>query len=119
MKRILSLISAGILLSSISLLAQTQKLRCEYLENPLGIDQTAPRFTWEFTTKQNPVSVKICVDTDSLALVKGRNNTWTSSNIASPQQLAIVCRQTLTIFPEILLEIGRQKQSNTECDCEF
>jgi hypothetical protein len=34
MKRIISLLSAGILLSSISLLAQTQKLRCEYLENP-------------------------------------------------------------------------------------
>ena len=45
MKRIMSLLSAGILLSNISLLAQTQKLRCEYLENPLGIDQTLPRFT--------------------------------------------------------------------------
>lgn len=98
MKRILSLISAGILLSSISLLAQTQKLRCEYLENPLGIDQIAPRFTWEFTTKQNPVSVKICVDTDSLALVKGRNNIWTSSQITSSQQLAIYTGKPLQSF---------------------
>jgi alpha-L-rhamnosidase len=102
MKRIILLLSAGVLLSNISLLAQTQKLRCEYLENPLGIDQTLPRFTWEFTTKQNPVSVKICVDTDSLALVKGRNNTWISDNISSSQQLATYAGKPYNLSKNII-----------------
>lgn len=50
-------------------------LKCEYLQNPLGIDTPAPRFIWRMDdNRQGARQTAYCilVDTDSLALTKGK-----------------------------------------------
>lgn len=64
-------------------------LRCEYLENPIGIDIPNPRLAWRL-----PLGVKeqkgysIVVGTDSADVAKGRGDAWESGFVASCEVLA-------------------------------
>ena len=50
-----------------------QRLRIEYLENPLGLDETKPRFTWELddarrSAKQTAYEIVVATDVGTLDL---------------------------------------------------
>jgi alpha-L-rhamnosidase len=49
MNKLTFLIFAALLLAPLAALhaAEVQNLRCEYLENPLGIDVAKPRLSWK------------------------------------------------------------------------
>jgi len=52
-------------------------LRCEYLQNPIGIDAAHPRFTWWVEDKRKgarQTTFQIIVGTDSLSVNKGTGN---------------------------------------------
>lgn len=59
-------------------------LRTEYLENPLGIDESKPRFTWKISSDKPNVSQKafqIIVDTIESEVASGRGRIWNSGSV--------------------------------------
>lgn len=62
------------------------KLQCEYLENPLGIDESHPRFTWQTVSEEPGLmqqAYQIIVGTDELDVSSGSGNVWESETIKS------------------------------------
>ena len=69
-------------------LLMVSNLRCEYLENPLGMDKIQPRFSWYISSNQRGTIQSayriIVVDTPE-AISKGNGNIWDSGKISSDQ----------------------------------
>ena len=66
-------------------------LRCEGLENPLGIDNAQPHFSWKITTKEPfaQTAYEIEVATDKNLLQSGKADLWTSGKVASDKSVMI------------------------------
>ena len=69
-------------------LAQTsiRQLLTETRENPVGIDQAHPRFSWQLTAEQRNVkqtAYELRVGEDSAALTQGKQLLWSSGTIHS------------------------------------
>lgn len=65
-----------------------QRLRCEYLQNPLGIDVTAPRLSWELLSAERgkaQSAYQIMVASDSALLVANKADIWDSKKVKSGQ----------------------------------
>lgn len=63
-------------------------LRCEYLVNPLGIDNDHPRLLWQLSDDRQgaeQTAFRILIGTDSAAVAKGESNIWNSGKINSGQ----------------------------------
>ena len=59
-------------------------LKCEYLKNPIGIDEGQPRFTWQLTSKEPGISQKgyqIVIGTTESDLYSNNDNVWKSDII--------------------------------------
>ena len=68
--------------------AAIKKLQVEYLTNPIGLDITAPRFSWQLESAERGVrqtAYQITVATDAACL----NPVWTSGKVASDESLHI------------------------------
>ena len=84
-------------LSFFSIAINAQKLsvsnlRCEYRQNPLGVDARMPAFSWELqSTQQNVLQTafRILVADDSLLLQKNTGNTWDSKKIISGASIQV------------------------------
>lgn len=67
-----------------------QKLRCEYLENPLGIDSPSPRFSWQLDDPRpgaRQTAYRVWVGTDSLAVANGLGDIWDTGSRRSDRML--------------------------------
>ena len=76
-------------------------LRCEYLENPLGIDAANPRLTWRMEdSRQGAVQTgfEIWVDKDSLALLNGTAQSWNQKKILGDANLILYAGKKLEPF---------------------
>lgn len=67
-------------------------LKCENLQNPLGIDKTVPRFSWKVKsikegTKQK--AYQVLVASDSKLLQKDQGDLWNSQGIDSPESVLV------------------------------
>ncbi len=65
---------------------QVTKLRCEYLENPLGIDCQNPRFTWQLESGEDNLmqsAYQLFVGTDSAEVANVNANVWNSGVVIS------------------------------------
>jgi alpha-L-rhamnosidase len=68
-------------------------LRCEYLENPLGIDVPQPRFSWNISGNLRGISqsaYQILVADSREALKDGTGNVWDSGKVPSDMLANIV-----------------------------
>lgn len=68
-------------------------LRCEYLENPLGIDVVHPHLSWELHSSERgsrQVAYQIIVSEDSLQLKRGEGNMWNTGKFTSAETFQIV-----------------------------
>jgi alpha-L-rhamnosidase len=68
-------------------------LRCEYLENPAGMDQPQPRFSWEILSSERGVlqsAYRIFVSDDPETIRAGHGNIWDSGKIQSDQMANVV-----------------------------
>jgi alpha-L-rhamnosidase len=89
-----------------ALLAETtqltvKQLRCEHLENPLGIDSPNPRLSWRMSDADAGTSQaawQILVDTDSLSVVDGAGEVWDSKKVSSDEMLTRFSGQPLEPF---------------------
>ncbi len=71
----------------------TQKLRCEYLTDPFGIDSTSPRLSWIINStqraeKQTAYQILVASTPDLLRQDKG--DLWDSGQVASEESAQIV-----------------------------
>lgn len=79
--------------ASISINHQT----CEYIENPLGIDVSRPRFSWTLNaTKRNQVQTgyEIIVSDNLNDIKANRGNVWSSGKMNSKQNTHVVFEGT-------------------------
>jgi len=59
-------------------------LRCEYLDNPIGLDVKSPRFTWQLESGNHGTyqqSYSLIVGTDENSVINGEGNIWESGVI--------------------------------------
>lgn len=83
--------------------AAIKKLQVEYLTNPIGLDITAPRFSWQLASAERGVrqtAYQITVATDAACL----NPVWTSGKVASDESLHI-CYAGPALTPLSLIHI--------------
>ncbi len=72
-----------------------QELRCEYLENPTGIDEISPRLSWTLRTTdslargQRQTAYRISI-ASSAALLKTRPDIWDSGWVGSDQMQQVL-----------------------------
>ena len=67
-------------------------LRCEYLENPLGMDVLIPRFSWVITSNRRDISqsaYRILVADSKEALKSESGNIWDSGKVPSDQSVNV------------------------------
>ncbi|MFH1745898.1 MAG: glycoside hydrolase family 78 protein [Planctomycetota bacterium] len=68
-------------------------LRCEYLVDPLGIDETAPRLSWEMVDSRRgavQTAYYILVADDRQKLDAGVGNLWDTGQVAGDESIQIV-----------------------------
>jgi alpha-L-rhamnosidase len=68
-------------------------LRCEYLEDPIGVDRPAPRLSWESDSsgrnwQQSAYQIFVADNPESLQA--GRANIWDSGRVDSSQSVGVV-----------------------------
>ena len=93
MKRSLCHISFCVLLiPCLSQNLSVTNLRCESAKDPLGVDATNPRLSWELKSNQRNVlqtGYRILVADDSLLLQKNIGNVWDSKKIISSASIQV------------------------------
>ena len=84
--------------------AQTAtELRCEYMDSPIGIDESSPRFTWRIDDQrpgEYQTAYRILVGTDSLAVANGEADIWDSGKVESGKVLAVFGGKALESFSD-------------------
>ena len=69
-----------------------QHLRCEYLTDPMGIDETAPRLSWEMDDSRRGASQRayqIVAATSSKALARDSGDLWDTGKVESDASVQI------------------------------
>jgi alpha-L-rhamnosidase len=72
---------------------QPDDLRCEYVTNPLGIDEPAPRLSWTLRSVQRgqiQTTYQILVASSESLLRQGRADVWDSGPVGSNQTTQVV-----------------------------
>lgn len=70
--------------------ATAVRLRCEYRENPLGIDVAAPRLSWGLESDfrgERQTAYRILVATSPEALAEDKGDLWDSGKVVSAQSV--------------------------------
>jgi alpha-L-rhamnosidase len=71
----------------------TSELRCEYSDNPLGLDTQLPRFSWILTSSQRgqmQTAYQILVASSPENLSKEKGDKWDSKKLTSGQSVNVV-----------------------------
>jgi len=71
---------------------QIRSLRCEYLDNPLGIDVRAPRLSWQLDSGergQRQTAYRILAASSPALLQRGRGDLWDSGKVETDQSLHV------------------------------
>jgi alpha-L-rhamnosidase len=71
---------------------QPERLRCEYLQNPFGIDTARPRLMWVLTSDQRgqaQSAYQVIVASTPEVLAAGQGDFWDSGKVDSDQTLGI------------------------------
>ena len=92
--RSLSAVVAIVILASVAS-ANPVRLRCEYLEHPLGIDVAAPHFSWQSdNTERNwkQAAYELLVASTEEGLRAGKVDIWDSGKVDSAESVGIAYR---------------------------
>ena len=87
-------IANTVLAQPIKKVLRATQLRCEYLVNPLGIDEPHPRLSWQIdanprTRGHKQTAYQILVASKERLLQKGTGDLWDSGKIASDETVNI------------------------------
>ena len=76
---------------------KTSKLRCEYLVNPVGIDEPAPRLSWVLQSRERggkQTAYRIIVASDERTLARDRGDLWDSGKVDRSSTQNVVYKGT-------------------------
>src|SRR4051812_7396132 len=76
--------------SSVKAQLTTQRLRCEMLSNPAGIDVTQPRLSWQLAGKARniqQVAYQVLVASTPEKLAKQEGDLWNSGKVSANQSI--------------------------------
>jgi alpha-L-rhamnosidase len=65
---------------------KVNNLKCEHLQNPIGIDETHPRFTWQLDSEKPgsfQKAFQLAVGTEEAEVASGDGNVWESGTVNS------------------------------------
>lgn len=88
---LLALLSVGLVEHGMAA-AQVDHLRCEYRENPLGIDSLSPRLSWNMESSehgQRQTAYRVLVASSPETLNAGKGDLWDSGKVESDQSLHV------------------------------
>ncbi|MDD4922661.1 MAG: family 78 glycoside hydrolase catalytic domain [Bacteroidales bacterium] len=107
---------AAVLFASAALPAMgiTVKLRCEHLENPIGIDTPSPRLSWQNSDSENgsaQTAYQLIVDKDSATVVNGVGRIWNSGKIVSDHILVSYKGSKLSPFTKYYWKLIQWNQN--------
>ncbi|WP_346859311.1 family 78 glycoside hydrolase catalytic domain [uncultured Draconibacterium sp.] len=94
---------------------RVENLRCEYLENPLGVDSPNPRFTWMLSDPESGASqqaYQILVSTDSAKVAQGTGDVWDSGKRNSDAILTQFAGKDLKPFTKYFWLVSVWNQKN-------
>jgi alpha-L-rhamnosidase len=78
------------------------RMRCEYMVRPMCIDNTSPRFTWNYSLKsfkdQAKYQIKVYEDKSSSKVASARDLLWNSGVVTGSVPLAIYKGKRLSSF---------------------
>lgn len=69
-----------------------EELRCEYAENPLGVNTDKPRFSWKLQSNQRgqmQIAYQILVSSSQEKLSAGIGDKWNSGKVASEKSVNV------------------------------
>ncbi|MEI6780904.1 MAG: hypothetical protein WCQ21_08305 [Verrucomicrobiota bacterium] len=94
MTRLTSLTLGALLWTPVAFLhaAEVANLRCEYRENPLGIDAAAPRLSWVMTSDrrgERQTAYRVLVASTPDLLAKDRGDLWDSGKVESDRSIQV------------------------------
>ena len=92
--KLVSVAIAIIFLMSVAY-ASPVRLRCEYLENPLGLDVAAPHFSWQSDSAERnwrQTAYEILVAGSGENLAPGTADVWDSGKVGSTESVGIAYR---------------------------
>lgn len=105
MKQVTFALFFFIFFSGIAVQSQTacvpEGLRCENLENPLGIDNPTPRLSWLLKDDRQgamQTAYRILVGTDSLSVLNGKGDSWDTGKLDADDILVEYKGKKLTPF---------------------
>lgn len=112
-----------VLNSCIPINSETQivALRCEYLTEPLGIDEPAPRFTWEYESEQVDFMQKyyrIRVASSPDALAENLPDIWDSGKVKSDRARAVYEGKPLSAHTRYYWDVQVWDQKGRLCKPE-
>jgi len=111
-----------LVLLSIHVYSQSQdlkikNLRCEYMENPLGLDTKHPRFSWMMEDSGRGASqqaYQLIVSTDSLDVVEGNGEMWNSGKVFSEAMLVNYAGGSLQPFTRYYWSVSIWNNNNSK-----
>lgn len=93
------------------------QLKTEYLVNPIGIDNPNPRLTWQMADTRigaKQTSFRLMVNTDSIALSKGKAKEWNTGWLQTSNNLIVYAGQTLKPFTKYFWRIELTDQQKVK-----
>lgn len=84
-------------------------LVCDYIVNPLGVDNPAPRLSWMLNDARKgalQTAYQIVVGVDSLKVADGKGEIWDSSRQSSEQMLVTYSGQALRPFTKYYWKVN-------------
>ena len=106
-----------ILFTGLNSHAQSFNLRCEHLQNPLGIDAPHPRLSWQIDdTVQGAAQTayRIFAGTDPVAVKQGTGNIWDSGKIISDSIFVVYQGNRLQPFTKYYWAVKYWDQNQQE-----
>ncbi|RVU01019.1 alpha-rhamnosidase [Mucilaginibacter limnophilus] len=116
-KNRLTVLFTIILTTKLSVLsaASVSNLRTEYLTNPIGLDTEHPRLTWMLNdNRQGAKQTAYCilVGTDSLSVLSGRGNFWSTAKITTSDILVVYHGKALTPYTKYYWKVELWDKDN-------
>lgn len=101
--------------------SQTQlvNLKCEHLENPIGIDETRPRFTWQVQSEQQGFlqeGFQLAVGTTRQEVASGEGNVWQTGTVNSSIIPAVYNGPELQPFTRYFWSVRVKEQNGNWSD---
>ncbi|HTK19536.1 MAG TPA: family 78 glycoside hydrolase catalytic domain [Mucilaginibacter sp.] len=81
--------------------ASVVQLKCEYMDNPIGIDNPNPRFTWKLQDERQgakQTAYEVSVGTDSVQVAAGHGDIWQTGRVNSSNNLLVYKGKALQPF---------------------